>query len=246
MRACFQLVLLAGCAAIGLPAAAAEPPTRMRLVVRPDVRSGKLVRSPVVSARAVHARVVAPVAVQAPAQQPEREEETQGPLDEAIDRIARQHDVDPKLVHSVIRVESNYNPYAISSKGALGLMQLVPGTARRFGVRDVFNPVQNIQGGVKYLRYLLNLHGGNLGLALASYNAGEGAVAQYGGIPPYRETQNYVYQVWKRWNEAKRVDQDRALRAKAEPKAAGAVPAPEHNSIHEIVDERGRVTYISR
>ena len=78
-------------------------------------------------------------------------------------------------------MESNYNPHAISSKGALGLMQLIPETARRFGVGDVFNPVENIQGGAKYLRYLLDLYNGNYGLALAAYNAGEGAVRSIAG-----------------------------------------------------------------
>jgi soluble lytic murein transglycosylase-like protein len=124
------------------------------------------------------------------------------------------------------------------------MMQLVPGTARRFGVGNVFNPVQNIEGGVKYFRYLLDLHDNNYALALASYNAGEGAVAQYGGIPPYRETQNYVYQVWKRWGEAKRGEEQRKLHAQAETKAAAS--AREYNPITEVVDQHGRVSYISQ
>ena len=82
-------------------------------------------------------------------------------IDEAVLRIAAEHSLSPQLIHSVIKVESNYNPHAISSKGALGLMQLIPATARRFGVTDVFNPVQNIQGGAKYLRYLLDLYHNN-------------------------------------------------------------------------------------
>ena len=102
---------------------------------------------------------------------------------------------DPKSDVAVIKVESNYNPHAISSKGALGLMQLIPSTARRFGVSDAFDPIQNIQGGAKYLRYLLDLFDGRFPLALAAYNAGEAAVARYGGIPPYAETQNYVQNV---------------------------------------------------
>ena len=117
-------------------------------------------------------------------------------LNEAVDRIAAEHALSADLIHSIIQVESNYNRRAISSKGARGLMQLEPSTARRFGVADVFDPVDNVGGGVKYLTYLLNLYGGNYPLALAAYNAGEAAVARYGGVPPYRETQTYLYQVW--------------------------------------------------
>src|SRR6266852_4513315 len=95
----------------------------------------------------------------------------------AVARIAAQNQLSPLLIHSVIAVESNYNPYAISTKGAQGLMQLIPATARRFGVSNVFNPVENIQGGARYLRYLLDLYANNYPLALAAYNAGEGAVA---------------------------------------------------------------------
>jgi len=85
-------------------------------------------------------------------------------------------------------VESNYNPYAVSPKGALGIMQLIPATARRFGVLDVFDPVDNIEGGARYLKYLLELFNGDYPLALAAYNAGENAVTRYGAVPPYPET----------------------------------------------------------
>ena len=130
-------------------------------------------------------------------------------------RIAAEHSLSPQLIHSVIKVESNYNPHAISNKGALGLMQLIPATARRFGVTDVFNPVQNIQGGAKYLRYLLDLYHNNFPLALAAYNAGEAAVARYGGVPPFAETRNYLILVGRRLAEAKKAEAANAAAAPA-------------------------------
>jgi soluble lytic murein transglycosylase-like protein len=113
-----------------------------------------------------------------------------------ISAAAMRHGVDPNLVHAVIRAESAYRPRAKSHAGACGLMQLMPGTAKRFGVRDIWDPEQNIEGGVAYLRVLQDLFDGNIRLALAAYNAGEGAVAKYGNrIPPYRETKTYVRRV---------------------------------------------------
>lgn len=113
-----------------------------------------------------------------------------------IAQTAVKHQVDPKLVHAVIQTESAYNANAISSAGAVGLMQLMPDTARRFGVTDRNNPDQNIDGGTRYLKFLLEMFDSNLDLAVAAYNAGEGAVVKYNNsIPPYPETQNYVKQV---------------------------------------------------
>lgn len=112
-----------------------------------------------------------------------------------IEQIASRQGIDPKLVRAIIQVESNWNPYAISNKGAMGLMQLVPGTASRFGVMNVFDPKQNIVAGTRYLRFLLDLFRGDLHLSLAAYNAGENAVLQSGGIPSYRETREYVDKV---------------------------------------------------
>ncbi|MCP5423644.1 MAG: lytic transglycosylase domain-containing protein [Gammaproteobacteria bacterium] len=112
-----------------------------------------------------------------------------------IERIARQHQLEPALVHAVISAESGYNPRAVSSKGAMGLMQLMPDTARRFGVTDPFDPEANIQGGVRYLRWLLNQFN-SIKLAVAAYNAGENAVIRYrNNIPPYDETRIYVFRV---------------------------------------------------
>jgi soluble lytic murein transglycosylase-like protein len=112
-----------------------------------------------------------------------------------IREISARHGVDATLVQSVIRAESAFNPTAVSRTGARGLMQLMPKTAVMLGVRDSFNPRENIDGGVRHLRYLLDRYPGNVALAVAAYNAGEGAVDSYRGIPPYAETQQYVQRV---------------------------------------------------
>jgi hypothetical protein len=112
--------------------------------------------------------------------------------DNLITNAAENHSLDPRLVKSVMLVESGFNASAVSNKGARGLMQLMPATAERHGVKNVHDPAQNIAGGTKYLSHLLELFDGNLEKSLAAYNAGEGAVARYGGIPPYDETRDYV------------------------------------------------------
>jgi hypothetical protein len=113
-----------------------------------------------------------------------------------IDVAARSHGVEPALVQAVITAESGFNPNALSRKGASGLMQLMPDTARRYGVQNIFDPVENIHGGVRYLRDLLGMFNGDMRLALAGYNAGENAVIRAGNrVPPYAETQNYVPKV---------------------------------------------------
>jgi hypothetical protein len=113
-----------------------------------------------------------------------------------VETAAKSHGIEPALVQAVITAESGFNPKALSRKGASGLMQLMPDTARRYGVRDIFDPTQNIHGGVRYLKDLLALFNGDLRLALAGYNAGENAVIRAGNrIPPYPETQNYVPKV---------------------------------------------------
>jgi soluble lytic murein transglycosylase-like protein len=115
---------------------------------------------------------------------------------ELIEQAANRYQVDAKLVHAVIQTESAYNSSAQSPKGAVGLMQLMPETARRFGVIDRNDPDQNVDGGTRYLKHLINMFNPNLDLAVAAYNAGENAVIRYNNsIPPYPETQNYVKQV---------------------------------------------------
>lgn len=116
-------------------------------------------------------------------------------LNTMIDQEAARHQVDPDLVRAIIRVESNFNPYAVSPAGARGLMQLIPATAQRFGVDNPFDPRANLDGGIRYLKYLLGMYGGNLPLTLAAYNAGENSVSRSQGVPSFQETQNYIRKI---------------------------------------------------
>ncbi len=117
------------------------------------------------------------------------------PFHDAVMLAARTYDVDPSLIHAIIRVESNYNPSAVSHRGAQGLMQLMPRTAKALGVADSFDPAMNIDGGVRYFKRLLDRFSGDVSLALAAYNAGSRYVRKYGGIPPFKETRKYVRKV---------------------------------------------------
>lgn len=150
-------------------------------------------------------------------------------LERMVFETAEKHRVDPALVRAVIEAESNWNPSAVSRKGALGLMQLVPGTAVRFGVADAFNPQQNVEGGVKYLRTLLERYNGDLNRSLAAYNAGEYAVDRARGIPWYPETRNYVQKIV-----------DSYFRPDS-----GRLPGwwNTSRSIYQKTDERGRVVF---
>ncbi len=251
MRFCFSLGWVAVLLAPALLADEPAAPMRRISRVRVDAGNVRLVRAvavmPVlVTEKAVTPQLVAPRVVTPAtpaADEPEVPEAPVANIDRAVARIAAQHALNPLLIHSVIKVESNYNPLAVSPKGALGLMQLIPSTARRFGVSNVFNPVENIQGGARYLRYLLDLYNGDYRLALAAYNAGEAAVARFGGVPPFAETQNYVLSVHKRFQESRRAE---TRQPEKEPKSVEPKPAGGPGHIHEVVELDGTVRYVSR
>lgn len=116
-------------------------------------------------------------------------------FDDLISKAAEKYKIDKNLIHAVITAESSYNPDAVSPKGAGGLMQLMPNTAKQYGVIDRFSPEENIEGGTRYLKFLLDRYEGDISLAVAAYNAGEGAVDKYDGIPPYAETKAYVEKI---------------------------------------------------
>jgi soluble lytic murein transglycosylase-like protein len=120
---------------------------------------------------------------------------TAAEIDRYINEAAARHHVDPNLVRALVKVESNFNPRAVSNKGAMGLMQLMPATARMYDVRNPFDAKQNVEAGVRHLKGLLENFRGDVSLSLAAYNAGQGAVQRSGGIPPYTETRNYVKRI---------------------------------------------------
>jgi len=232
----------AGAIAAG-PVAASRvaPAVRTTFVVRADPRTGRLIRSAVVR------NELAPLkpASQSlkPASKPSKE------ISDFVDQASRTHQVDPLLVHSIIKVESNYNSFAVSNKGAEGLMQLMPPTARMLGVSNSFDPQQNIEAGVKYLKYLQGLYKDDR-LALAAYNAGPAAVDKYKQVPPFKETQNYVEKVGRRYDDARRT----AAESEAEKAAAGQAPAPvavsspepaiveKQRKLEQFVDANGRLS----
>jgi len=163
------------------------------------------------------------------------------PYENFITKYSKANSVDPDLVRAVMATESGFNPVAVSNKGACGLMQLIPSTARRFGVVHVFRPEENIEGGIKYLRFLLDTFKNDVKLVVAAYNAGENAVKRIGGIPHYRETINYVNRIVARYGDTYRPAQG----------AAAPPPSPEEtlkalSKIYRIVDGSGNVFYTNR
>src|SRR5579872_6948196 len=152
-------------------------------------------------------------------------------IDAAIDQAASRHNVDPNLVRAVIKVESNFNPNAVSRKGAMGLMQLMPQTARQLKVANPFDPLQNVDAGVRHLKQLMENYGGDVKLTLAAYNAGQGAVTRSAGVPHFAETRNYV----------KRITQ---LYYGGSDPGSHFLESPMHDPIHVERDARG-VLHIS-
>jgi soluble lytic murein transglycosylase-like protein len=136
-------------------------------------------------------------------------EETDPLFRSIIQEASDRYDVEPELIQAIIMAESSYNPRAVSKRGARGLMQLMPATARALGVEDSFNPEHNIHGGVRYFRQLLDRFGGDVQMALAAYNAGSRKVRQYQGIPPFKSTRYYINRVVSYYNRYKKADTDR-------------------------------------
>jgi len=219
-------LLMAG-EATSTGALAFDPPHAVS-VVRSDAKTGRLVRV---------------VVSQTPVKPDPAVEAT-------IEETARNFQVSPDLVHSVIAVESNYNPYAVSPKGAEGLMQLMPATARRFGVTNSFDPRQNIEGGVRYLKALKETFGDDR-IAIAAYNAGEKAVTHYGGVPPYPETVNYVAKVGEKYSQAKKSRESKIAAKAQEHPASSAEPItkreePEQRHVAAYLDAEGRLHIATR
>lgn len=229
----------------GVAAAASLPkhsPPHVRSVVRADAH-GRLVRTVVVTPR-IQPKGSNAVERSADAASSSQLEFAEVPY--LVEEAAKRHDVDPLLVHSVIQVESNYNPYAVSPKGAQGLMQLMPATARRFGVRNSFDVKENIEGGVRYLKYLGTLFPEDPRLTIAAYNAGEGAVWKYGNsIPPYRETEQYVDRVGRKYGQARRAsvknEKKKPVQMETAQAAKPSQPEDTHAPVQAFVDSEGRL-----
>jgi soluble lytic murein transglycosylase-like protein len=157
-------------------------------------------------------------------------------IDQMVRETASRYQVDPDLVRAIVRVESDYDPKAVSNKGAMGLMQLIPATAQRFGVTNPFDPKQNIEGGVTYLKYLMDLFGGDVSLSLAAYNSGEHTVQRSGGVPPIPQTQNYVRKV-------RSIYQTGDAPSATQPSARTTSQEPPKAQVIRYVDQYGVVHY---
>ena len=208
--------------------------------VRSDRSTGRLVRRVVVPQHEVIPRTVEPIT---PGTQfgAVGSVSASNDINSIVADVAGEHGIDPLLVHAIIKVESAYDPHALSPKGAQGLMQLIPGTARHFGVTNAFDRRQNVEGGVKYLKHLMSQFG-DMRLVLAAYNAGENAVLHYNGIPPYDETQEYVYKVGKRYGELRRARKTPTQQAKLDPPPA----EPLYRPVETFIDSEGRVNLRTR
>ncbi|HSD51843.1 MAG TPA: transglycosylase SLT domain-containing protein [Candidatus Methylomirabilis sp.] len=161
-----------------------------------------------------------------------------------INQVALEEGVDPELVRAIIKAESNFDTYALSRRGARGLMQLMPGTAGRYSVTDIYDPEANIRGGVRYLRHLQDLFPGRLPLALAAYNAGEQVVLRYGRVPPYSETQRYVDRVLGAYGRHDLSgDRSRALASRRRSRTELVELDPSPPTVYRTVDADGTPRY---
>jgi soluble lytic murein transglycosylase-like protein len=172
-------------------------------------------------------------------------------IDSFIVESATHNGVDPLLLYSIMHRESSFKRMAVSPKGARGLMQLMPGTAARFGVANIFDPRQNIEGGARYVRFLLDTFDGDVRLALAGYNAGEGAVMKYGGVPPYSETQEYVRRISERYElirdpSTARVAQRVSRSQIAKLKAAEPPPLVYERNVFAVRTPDGKLRLVSQ
>lgn len=232
MRSCLYVMFLTLWTISSVPAATIP---KIAAVVRTDPRTGQFVKTVFVPARVVPTRVVNPLTpgnegIAAP------NSAVNPGMKSLVEETAKQYELSPELVDSVIQVESNYNPYAVSPKGAQGLMQLMPATARRFGVKNSFDPKDNIEGGVRYLKFLKETFNDER-LAIAAYNAGEGAVQKYGNVPPYQETMNYVAKVGRKYGQSRRAE----ISKQTAKQAADIQPKPEHRPVAQFIDSEGRL-----
>jgi hypothetical protein len=200
------------------PVPVTEPPT----TTKPQSSAGVATAQPVAPVTATPVNPVAPLA-----------------LDTLVQKTAEKHHVDPNLVRAVISTESNWNASAVSRKGALGLMQLVPGTAQRLGVGNAFDPAQNVDAGVRYLGMLLERYNGDLNKALAAYNAGPGAVDRFGGVPNFPETRNYVQKVTATYYSPSLAAPSFAAPRLVAPSFVPQAPPP----IYQRIEDDGRVVF---
>jgi soluble lytic murein transglycosylase-like protein len=196
----------------------AEAPVKHTYVVRVDPASGKLVR-----------REASPQTT------------TPKEITDLVEKSARAQGVDPRLVHAMIQAESSYDEHAVSPKGAQGLMQLMPATAKMLGVSDSFDAKENIEAGVKYLKYLQDMYKDDR-LALAAYNAGPGAVEKYKQIPPYKETQKYVERVARGYNQALRTQTAEPPQVSEPAPATDQIIVEKHPRLEPSIDENGRLS----
>jgi soluble lytic murein transglycosylase-like protein len=231
MQSRFSVILSGSVLLIGMQVATASAQDKLQAFLN---SSGKVVFTNLVE----NAPAVVP---ETPKTEVSPAQEMPASLGSLVDTISSNHGVDPALVRALIKTESNFNRFAVSNKGALGLMQLIPSTGRRYGVRDFFDPQQNIDGGVRHLKFLLEKFNGNLDLSLAAYNAGENLVERLGRVPSIPETTNYVRKIRAIYQTKSTPITARSLSAQGQTMVAASAPEPP--KIYKSVDARGVVHF---